>query len=550
MLAAQETVYEVDELNAGLAQPVLALDQATPQTAIASFLDAVEADDFARAAHVLNLNDLAVAAQAERGPQLAEQLGAIIDRKVVLNWQALLERPDSLDSNLPGDDPMAGQARRSLMIAVLESDTRPVAIRLNRVKPADRDAVWVFSRQAVGNIEQLYDLYGPSQIEQSLPAWLRAKGPMGLYWWEIIGIPLMLCAAAIAALITWRLMTLAGRRTRDSVLGKLVHDLRIPVTLFALGTTMSLATGYVFVVSGLVSNILEPVLVLIFVSAAMIVAVNIIDAVLERVMVKDVEDLASPEAEDRRAYATTIFAVRRLTVAIAVLLCFGITLTTANVFKTLGFSLLAGAGGLTLMLGFAAREVLANILASLQISANRSARVGDHLVFEGELCTVERIHFSFVQLKVWNSTRLIVPVSEFVSKSFINRTLIESDMIRTVVLTVSPQTDVGALRAFYEDWMDNDDRVGGPSTYECLVTGQDGFGLKVRMCAQVPDPRDGWAVECALREAAVEYLCEQTGQRLPHIGITSNEAHRGKFRSGRVGALCPIEAAIYFFCIL
>ena len=523
MLAAQETVYEVDELNAGLAQPVSALDQATPQTAIASFLDAVEADDFARAAHVLNLNDLAVAAQAERGPQLAEQLGAIIDRKVVLNWQALLERPDSLDSNLPGDDPMAGQARRSLMIAVLESDTRPVAIRLNRVKPADRDAVWVFSRQTVGNIEPLYGLYGPSQIEQSLPTWLRAKGPMGLYWWEIIGIPLMLCAAAIAALITWRVMTWVGRRTRDSVLGKLVHDLRIPVTLFALGTTMSLATGYVFVVSGLVSNILEPVLVLIFVSAAMIVAVNIIDAVLERVMVKDVEDLASPEAEDRRAYATTIFAVRRLTVAIAVLLCFGITLTTANVFKTLGFSLLAGAGGLTLMLGFAAREVLANILASLQISANRSARVGDHLVFEGELCTVERIHFSFVQLKIWNSTRLIVPVSEFVSKSFINRTLIDSDMIRTVVLTVSPQTDVGALRAFYENWMDNDDRVGDPSTYECLVTGQDEFGLKVRMCAQVPDPRDGWAVECALREAAVGYLREQAGQRLPHIGITSNE---------------------------
>ena len=215
--------------------------------------------------------------------------------------------------------------------------------------------------------------------------------------------------------------------------------------------------------------------------------------------------------------------VRRMTVAIAVLVGVGITLTTANVFQTLGFSLLAGAGGLTLMLGFAAREVLANILASLQISVNRSARVGDQLIIEDKLCTVERIHFSFVQLKVWDGTRLVVPVSEFVSESFVNRTLVDSQMTRAVVLTVAPHVDVDSLRDRYTAWMDSDDRVGDSDTYECLVIGQNEHGLQVRFCAVVPDPRDGWDVECELREDLTDWLKKRDPNALPCLGASRPE---------------------------
>ena len=331
-------------------------------------------------------------------------------------------------------------------------------------------------------------------------------------------MPLAIILAGLAALFTWRSFTAIENRIDVTLAAKLVHEARLPATLTVIGATLWVFTAYIFVVSGLISNILEPVLVMLFVAAGMLLLISLIDGFLEHMMVDDVEELASPAKEDARAQATTMFALRRLTVAIAVLVGAGITLTMANVFRTLGFSLLAGAGGLTLMLGFAAREVLGNILASLQISANRSARVGDQLVFENELCTVERIHFSFVQLKVWNGTRLIVPVSEFVSERFINRTLIDSDMVRAVTLTVGPATDVPALRRFYERWMDNDDRVGDRDSYECLVTGQNEFGLQIRFCALVPDPRDGWNVECELREALTSYLDDKQRGVLPALG--------------------------------
>ena len=58
----------------------------------------------------------------------------------------------------------------------------------------------------------------------------------------------------------------------------------------------------------------------------------------------------------------------------------GFVLTSINSFQSLGLSLLASAGAVTVVLGFAAREVLGNILASVQIALNRSARIGDQLI--------------------------------------------------------------------------------------------------------------------------------------------------------------------------
>ncbi len=42
---------------------------------------------------------------------------------------------------------------------------------------------------------------------------------------------------------------------------------------------------------------------------------------------------------------------------------------------------------MTIVLGFAARNVLGNIMASLQIALNQSARVGDRVVYK-ESCAM------------------------------------------------------------------------------------------------------------------------------------------------------------------
>ena len=525
---AQDTVFEVETLNRGLAQPVGDLDLSTPQSSMETFLFAVEDGNFADAAHVLNLNDLDPAVQATQGEALAEKLASVIDRKVVISWQQLLERPDSLNAQASSDNPMAGQARKSLLLAVLELDNRGVAVRLNRVKPEDGDAVWVFSRQTVDNIDALYAEYGPSEFEEALPAPLKREAFAGLMWWEVIGLPLVAGIAFLLALFTWRSVTALSERQGSDTVRAILRGVRLPATLIIIALTIWYTTAEVFVVSGAVSAVLEPTIVVLWVSALMILGINVIDAFLARIVSVDLEKLAAPEEEDRRSLATTISALRRAAVMVAFLVGTGLVLTQADIFQTLGFSLLAGAGALTLVLGFAAREVLGNILASMQISLNRSARVGDQLVYDGHLCHVERIHFTFVQLKVWDGTRMVVPVSKFVSDEFINRNIESSLMIRHATLRVANDTDVDALRSEFMDWAKGDDRVGDVADASCVVTGQGEFGLDVRCAVPVPDPTDGWDVECDMREHMMAWLRDveaASGDDLvPHLGTSRNGA--------------------------
>ena len=523
-LAAQDAVYELDQLNAGLTQPGPEVDRDTPQAAMESFVDLAQAGDLAAAAQVLNLNDIPVQAQAQAGPILAGQLASVIDRKVVIDWGDLLERPDAMVTS--GDGPMVGQAQKSVLIGILEKNDRLVALRLNRVQVAGTDPVWVFSRDSVDNIPALFALYGPSKMEEALPDALRRPAFWGMQWWEVAGLPLIALVAGLVSWLTWRGLDMIARHQPAPLVSELIRAMRLPATLTILALTLSITTTRILVVSGIVDAITGPLIVILYVVAVMILAINVIDAVLQRLTgTQDVEDLASPAYGDQRAQATTVAALRRMAIVLAVLVGAGIVLTSTPAFSGAGLSVLASAGGIALVVGFAAREVLGNILASMQISLNRSAKVGDQLIYDGHLCTVERIHFTYVQLKVWDDTRLIVPVSKFISDAFINRSTKSYGMIRNATLILAPQIDLGVVRDHFRGWCGDDDRVDGDDAdIACVVVGQGDSGMHVRFDAPVKDPTVGWDFECDLREEMLRFVArlekDDRVPYLPRMGIT------------------------------
>jgi MscS family membrane protein len=164
--------FEVERLNAGLPPAPAAMDRSTPMGAMETFLAAVRADRFAEAAHLLDLSRIPVEAQAERGPDLARKLGVILENHVWIDWDALPDRPDALLQPAAGNDPLAGQMQRSLVVDRLDIDDHAVPLRLNRLKPEGQEPAWVFSRHSVDNIDALYALYGPGWLAEVIPrAW-------------------------------------------------------------------------------------------------------------------------------------------------------------------------------------------------------------------------------------------------------------------------------------------------------------------------------------------------------------------------------------------
>ncbi|QIE44518.1 mechanosensitive ion channel [Pseudohalocynthiibacter aestuariivivens] len=516
--AAQDAAFDVPPLNAGLGTPPPSLDRSTPQGTIESFLELGHQGNFAEAAHLLDLGDIPAPNQPLAGPLLAEQLFVVMDRKVVIPWDRLPDRPDGWLSG-PSDNEAVGRVRRSIVLDWLDLGYREVPVRLNRVAPATSDAVWVFARQSVGNIGALHMRYGPTNLEKRLPAWSRQRAVAGMYLWEVLFLPLLVIVSALVGWLTYRIVGGFQRRRDTRLTRAIVRALRWPATIAITVGFIGFVTRNVMVVSGLLDSFVSPAVVIGFVTAVTLAVVLIIDEVLDHISQNNPHELAEPENAHLRNMATTISAARKFIIVIAVITGAGLILSSANTFETLGLSLLASAGALTIVLGFAAREVLGNILASVQIAMNRSARIGDQLIFEGHFCTVERIHFTYVQLAIWNGNRLIVPVSYFVRDAFQNWSIEDVRMIRLIELTLAQTADVDAMRDFFFDKVETEDGddTGPLDKAKVLVTGQDVFGQKVLFGLPTSDPATSWAMECKMREQLLEKAREierETGRQM------------------------------------
>ena len=511
---AQETVYPVDQLNTGLGAAPDRLDRSSPMATMEALLDLSEANDFDTAAHLLNLATVPTDQQAEKGPQLAAQLQSVIDRKVVISWSELLDRPDALDASATSNSAVAGMARRSILLWILTIDDRPYPIRLDRVQAGDAAPVWVFSERSVANIERLYDTFGPSDMEQKLPSWARQNAFWNLMWWEIIGLPIMLLLAGIGGVLAHKAMSRVAASARRNITTEIIQSARLPIVIFVMTTIIS-AISRVFVFSGPIATISSPVVALGYVVSALMFVANVVDSIIDRLVAMDNADLKLADQDHLREMATKASLARRMLVVLIVIIGFGLVLAQTNIFRNFGFSLLASAGALTLILGFAAREVLSNIMCSMQIAMNQSARIGDKVVYKGEICDVERINFTYVLLRVWTGTRLVVPVTEFVSETFENWMLKEPQMLRLVDIRVTHSADVAQLRDLFFEVLEEveQEQRGDPEEDKLVVTDQDVFGQVLSFCVSCANPNTSWDLSCDVRERLIQRMqkMEQSG---------------------------------------
>lgn len=501
--------FEVDALNPGLAAAPDWLDRSTPRATMESLLRSARTDPEALSrAHLLDLSDLDPQEQPASGPRLARELVTVIERRAVLDWGQILDRPDALNARQTSSSATAGMKRRSLLVWEIELDGIPVAIRLDRIKPADGDPVWVISRQTVQKIPALYEAYGPSRYERLLPDSLREHAFWRLMWWEVFGLPLLALLAALAGQGTAVTLRRVGRHATRRITTAAFRAARTPMVLAAVALVLAIGTQTVFVFSGRLNTVLTPLIAACFVTAALMLIVNVVEVILDQITGFDEMDLTRQQFDEARTRATRIAAVRRILVIIVFLFGFGIVLASANLFRTYGFSLLASAGALTLILGYAARTILTNILASLQIALNQSARIGDRVVYRDALCHVERINFTYVQLRDWDGTRLVVPVSEFASTTFENWTLKEPEMLRVLKFKLAPEVDIDRLRDCFEEVLDTLDQADLDDLDKSAVrvTGQDAFGIDVWFMVPCRDPNSSWDTACLAREALIAHL--------------------------------------------
>ncbi|HEX4233293.1 MAG TPA: mechanosensitive ion channel domain-containing protein [Caldimonas sp.] len=184
--------------------------------------------------------------------------------------------------------------------------------------------------------------------------------------------------------------------------------------------------------------------------------------------------------------------------------------------RQLGASLLASAGVAGLIVGLAARSVVGNLLAGLQIALAQPLRIDDVLIIEGEWGRVEEITATYVVLKIWDERRLVVPLQWFIEHPFQNWTRRGARLLGTVFLWVDYALPMQAVRAearrLCEASANWDRRV-------CIVQVTDSSerAMQLRILVSSHDSGRNFDLRCEVREGLVDFIQRRYPQALPRL---------------------------------
>ena len=105
---------------------------------------------------------------------------------------------------------------------------------------------------------------------------------------------------------------------------------------------------------------------------------------------------------------------------LVVIVTIGAALMTFEPVRQYGVSLFASAGVAGIVAGLAARPVLSNLIAGVQLAMTQPIRIDDQVIVENEWGTIEEITSTYVVVRLWDLRRMIVPLNYFIEKPFQN----------------------------------------------------------------------------------------------------------------------------------
>ena len=112
-----------------------------------------------------------------------------------------------------------------------------------------------------------------------------------------------------------------------------------------------------------------------------------------------------------RKHVTQVRVFKRVIDTLVVIIAVSTALMTFESVKQYGVSLFASAGAAGLIVGLAARPLLSNLIAGVQIAITQPIRIEDAVIIENEWGWIEDIASTYVVVRLWDWRRMVVPLS-------------------------------------------------------------------------------------------------------------------------------------------
>jgi small-conductance mechanosensitive channel len=226
-----------------------------------------------------------------------------------------------------------------------------------------------------------------------------------------------------------------------------------------------------------------------------------------------------------RKHNTQVRVLSRTIDVLLAIITLSAALMTFPAVRQYGISLFASAGVAGIVAGLAARPVLSNLMAGVQLAMTQPIRLYDAVTVENEHGTVEEITSTYVVVKLWDWRRLIVPLTYFIEKPFQNWTREGAALIGNVMIYVDYRAPVEIIRAKFNDILKQSNKWDGNVAALQITDFKEGT-MELRCLMSARSGGIVFDLRCEVREKLIAFLQEKHPEALPHsrqISIDGNE---------------------------
>jgi len=215
-----------------------------------------------------------------------------------------------------------------------------------------------------------------------------------------------------------------------------------------------------------------------------------------------------------RKHLTQVRVLTRTVNTLLVIVTVGAALMTFESVRQYGVSLFASAGVAGLVAGLAARPVLSNLIAGIQLAMTQPIRIDDGVLVENEYGRVEEITSTYVVIRLWDLRRLIVPLTYFIEKPFQNWTRESSSLIGAALLHVDYMTPVERVRQKLVEIVTASPLWDGNVVKLQVIEARENT-LELRAIASARTSSDAFDLRCEIREKLIDWMQREIPAALP-----------------------------------
>jgi len=223
---------------------------------------------------------------------------------------------------------------------------------------------------------------------------------------------------------------------------------------------------------------------------------------------------------------TQLQVLERIVIFVIVVLAAAAMLMTFDQVRQVGVSILASAGIIGIVVGFAAQRSLGNLIAGIQIAITQPIRLDDVVVVEGEWGRIEEITLTYVVVGVWDQRRLVVPINYFIEKPFQNWTRTTAELLGTVYLYADYTIPVGRVREELHRILEASD-LWDKRVWGLLVTNTTERAVELRALMSAQDSSSAWNLRCHVREKLLEFIQKSFPDSLPRTRVEMENGGKG-----------------------